>query len=78
MFSDKPTTGTPPKNAMAKRGISKFGCIKFNSSQSGCLDFKTGDSTFPGHLTPDGAGSSAFVGYVTVPARLSLGRWAIP
>ncbi len=34
--------------AMARKGISKFICITFNSSQSGCLDFKTGDFTFLG------------------------------
>jgi hypothetical protein len=34
--------------AMAQKGISKFVCITFNSSQSGCLDFKTGDFTFLG------------------------------
>jgi hypothetical protein len=34
--------------AMARKGITKFVCITFNSSQSGCLDFKTGDFTFLG------------------------------
>jgi len=34
--------------AMASKGISKFICITFNSSQCGCLDFKTGDFTFLG------------------------------
>jgi len=34
--------------AMAQKGISKFICISFNSSQSGCLDFRTGDFTFLG------------------------------
>lgn len=35
-------------NFMAHKGISKFVCITYNSSQSGCLDFKTGDFTFLG------------------------------
>jgi hypothetical protein len=33
---------------MADKGISKFICITFNSSQFGCLDLKTGDFTFLG------------------------------
>ncbi|HEX3890404.1 MAG TPA: hypothetical protein VHX90_06080 [Verrucomicrobiae bacterium] len=35
------------KNMLAK-GVSKFICITYDSSQSGCLDFKTGDFTFLG------------------------------
>jgi len=34
--------------AMARKGISKFICINFDSSQSGCLDFNTGEFTFLG------------------------------
>lgn len=33
---------------MAAKGITKFICITYDSSQSGCLDFKAGDFTFLG------------------------------
>jgi hypothetical protein len=36
------------RKTMEERGVTNFICINFNSSQSGCLDIRSGDFTFLG------------------------------